>query len=98
MKNKNPFTGLKLDSEEQKIERAIVKGDYKPVESMQTEKMRITDIFKDAERKDKRVSIRLNSRDLEKIRAKARENFLPYQTLIASVLHNFAQGKIKIEL
>ena len=44
--------------------------------------------------KDKRINIRLSSGDLKDIQAKALEEGMPYQTLIASVLHKFATGKL----
>lgn len=45
--------------------------------------------------KDKRVNIRLSSMDLHDIQAKALEEGIPYQTLIASVLHKYVTGKLK---
>ncbi|HNK16527.1 hypothetical protein [Accumulibacter sp.] len=54
--------------------------------------------FKSAARatalKDKRVNIRLSSGDLRDIQAKALEEGMPYQTLIASVLHKYVTGKL----
>ncbi len=94
----DPFANLKLDPEEKEINDAIERGEYKQVKNMEAEKARITKIFQSAAKKDKRVSIRLNSRDLVAIRAKAAENMLPYQTLISTLLHRFALGKIRIEL
>lgn len=44
--------------------------------------------------KDKRVNIRLSTADLLDIQAKALEEVMPYQTLIASVLHKFVTGKL----
>lgn len=44
--------------------------------------------------KDKRINIRLSSRDLEDIQARAAEEGLPYQTLIASVLHKYVSGRL----
>lgn len=44
--------------------------------------------------KDKRVNIRLSSLDLRDIQARALEEGMPYQTLIASVLHKFVTGKL----
>ena len=44
--------------------------------------------------KDKRVNIRISSRDLEDIQAKAAEEAIPYQTLMASVLHKFVTGRL----
>ena len=54
--------------------------------------------FKQAARatavKDKRVNIRLSSGDLRDIQVKALEEGMPYQTLIASVLHKYVTGKL----
>lgn len=44
--------------------------------------------------KDRRVNIRLSSADLFGIQAKALEEGLPYQTLIASVLHKYVTGRL----
>ncbi len=43
--------------------------------------------------KEKRINIRLSSPDLMDIQARALEEGLPYQTLIASILHKFVSGK-----
>ena len=54
--------------------------------------------FKSAARataiKDRRVNIRLSSGDLQDIQAKALAEGLPYQTLIASVLHKYVTGRL----
>lgn len=44
--------------------------------------------------KDRRVNIRLSSIDLSDIQAKAMEEGIPYQTLIASVLHKYVTGRL----
>ena len=44
--------------------------------------------------KDKRVNIRLSAGDLQDIQVKALEEGMPYQTLIASVLHKYVTGKL----
>ena len=44
--------------------------------------------------KDRRVNIRLSSIDLGDIQVKALEEGVPYQTLIASVLHKFVSGRL----
>jgi len=45
--------------------------------------------------KDKRVNIRLSAGDLQDIQVKALEEGLPYQTLIASVLHKYVAGRLQ---
>jgi predicted DNA binding CopG/RHH family protein len=44
--------------------------------------------------KDKRINIRLSSMDLISLQAKALEEGMPYQTLIASVLHKYVSGRL----
>ena len=44
--------------------------------------------------KERRVNIRLSSPDLMDIQARALEEGLPYQTLIASVLHKYVAGRL----
>ena len=44
--------------------------------------------------KDRRVNIRLSSIDLSDIQVKALEEGVPYQTLIASVLHKYVSGRL----
>ncbi len=45
--------------------------------------------------KDKRVNIRMSSSDLNDIQVKALEEGIPYQTLIASVLHKYVTGRLQ---
>ena len=46
-------------------------------------------------RKDRRLNIRLSSKDLEAIQKRALAEGLPYQTLIASLLHKYATGRLR---
>jgi predicted DNA binding CopG/RHH family protein len=44
--------------------------------------------------KDKRVNIRLSTSDLRDIQVKALEEGIPYQTLMASILHKYVTGRL----
>jgi predicted DNA binding CopG/RHH family protein len=44
--------------------------------------------------KDQRINIRLSAGDLRDIQVKALQEGMPYQTLIASVLHKYATGRL----
>lgn len=44
--------------------------------------------------KDRRVNIRISSLDLAGLQARALQEGLPYQTLIASVLHKYVSGRL----
>jgi predicted DNA binding CopG/RHH family protein len=46
-------------------------------------------------RKDRRLNIRISTKDLEAIQKRALEEGLSYQTLIASLLHKYASGRLR---
>jgi predicted DNA binding CopG/RHH family protein len=60
------------------------------------------DLLEDAAKnymsKTKNVNIRVKARDIDKIKAKSLETGIPYQTIISSLIHQYAQGKLKISL
>ncbi len=41
----------------------------------------------------KPITIRINQLDLIKIKAKAKNQQIPYQTLLGALLHDFAEGR-----
>ena len=45
--------------------------------------------------KDRRVNVRLSAGDLQDIQVRALEEGMPYQTLIASVLHKYVTGRLE---
>jgi predicted DNA binding CopG/RHH family protein len=45
-------------------------------------------------KKDKRINIRISSRDLSAIQRRALEEGVPYQTLVASILHKYVSGSL----
>jgi predicted DNA binding CopG/RHH family protein len=97
----DPFKNLKLDSYEKELSDAIENGNLETIKNHKEEKEKIVKAVKyklAKNKKDKRVNIRIVSSDLEKIQTKALENGLPYQTLITTILKQYANGKIKIIL
>lgn len=45
-------------------------------------------------KKDQRLNIRISSRDLKSLQARALEEGIPYQTLAASLLHKYVSGHL----
>ena len=45
--------------------------------------------------KNKRINIRLTTKDYYDIQVKAAEEGIPYQTLISSLIHKFNKGQLK---
>ena|SRR5690625_1465257 len=46
-------------------------------------------------RKDKRMNIRISSRDMEALQRRALEEGLPYQSLVSSILHKYVSGSLR---
>ena len=83
----------KLDSYELEVLDAYESGKLKPSAS-KAALQRMRAAARATAIKDKRVNIRLSSGDLLDIQAKALEEGMPYQTLIASVLHKYVTGRL----
>ncbi|MDD5373072.1 MAG: hypothetical protein PHO62_06565 [Sulfurimonas sp.] len=47
--------------------------------------------------KSKNITIRLSIGDVTTIKNKAQETGIPYQTIISSLVHQYATGKIRLE-
>lgn len=45
-------------------------------------------------KKDARINIRLSSKDLRALQARALKEGIPYQTLVSSILHKFVDGQL----
>jgi predicted DNA binding CopG/RHH family protein len=83
----------KLDAYELEVLKAFEKGKLKSVAS-KSELQKLKAAARATAIKDRRVNIRLSSIDLSDIQVKAMEEGVPYQTLIASVLHKYVTGRL----
>lgn len=83
----------KIDEYEIEVLRAFEKGQLKSV-ATKAELARFKAAARATAIKDRRVNIRLSSGDLNDIQVKALEEGVPYQTLIASVLHKYVTGRL----
>ena len=79
---------------EQEILASFERGEWKPVRNQKREIARLRASAEATLLKNKRVNIRISSRDLEGLQARAAEEGVPYQTLMASVLHKFVSGRL----
>lgn len=83
----------KLDAYELKVLKSFEKGELKSV-ATKNELEKLKAAARATAIKDRRVNIRLSSIDLTDIQVKALEEGVPYQTLIASVLHKYVTGRL----
>lgn len=85
---------LKLDQEEQALLDSLEAGEWQSVPDVEQELEKHVQYAKNTMKKDKRVNIRISSKDFAGIQTIALEDGIPYQTLMSSVLHRFVTGKL----
>jgi predicted DNA binding CopG/RHH family protein len=83
-----------LDDEEKDIIASIERGEWQSVKNLEKEIKKHQQYARNTLRKDKRVNIRITSRDLEALQTRAAEDGIPYQTLMGSILHRFIEGRL----
>ena len=86
---------MKLEKDEKEIADSVGRGEWRSVSALKRERGRYARYAKATFRKDQRINIRISSKDLEAIQKKAVEEGLPYQTLISSLLHKYAAGRLR---
>lgn len=84
----------KVDEYELEVLEAYEKGRLKSI-ATKTELAKLRAAARATAIKDRRVNIRLSAGDLRDIQVKALEEGMPYQTLIASVLHKYVTGCLR---
>lgn len=96
----DPYANLVLDEEEQAIEDALERGEFESVDNFEEVKKQVEAAAGRhvALQASKPITLRVKQADLIKIKAKARRNNIPYQTLLGVVLHDFAENRTEIKL
>ncbi len=79
---------IKLNKEEKAVEKALVQGEY--TNTSKTEFNKIAEALQ-FRKKDAVLNIRVNSRDLQNIKHKARKLGIKYQTFISELIHRVAE-------
>ena len=83
---------------EQEILASFERGEWKPVRNQKGEISRLRAAAAATLLKNKRVNIRISSRDLEGLQARAAEEGVPYQTLINLYLRDCAAKERKLSM
>ncbi len=85
---------LKLDAEERELSASYEADEWKTIGNIEQEVKSYSEYAAATFKKDRRVNIRISGKDLEALQKRALEEGLPYQTLIASVLHKYINGRL----
>jgi predicted DNA binding CopG/RHH family protein len=84
----------KLTQEERELLKAVERGEWQSVKNLEKERTRYQGYARATLKKDRRINIRLSQKDLDALQTLALEEGIPYQTLIASILHKYVAGSL----
>ncbi|UVT18154.1 MAG: antitoxin (plasmid) [Nitrospira sp.] len=85
---------LLLDKDEDQVVADYERGAFRPVKNQAIARKEAMDAARRYMRKDARINIRLSTADLEMLKRRAAEEGLPYQSLIASILHKYVSRSV----
>ena len=85
----------RLSKEEAALEKEIEKGEWVSVPHMEQEIGKYRRYARNTLNKNKKINIRISDWDYDKIKIRAAQEGLPYQTLISSLIHKYVSGQLK---
>ena len=84
----------KLIPEEREILDRFERGELRPVADVERELEAARQAARNTFNKTRRVNLRVTERDFELAHSRAREEGIPYQTLLSSVIHKYLSGRL----
>jgi len=83
-----------IDNEEKKLIESLEKDGWKSAKNLEEWKAVLSKTASETLAKDQRMNIRVSKNDLDGIKLRAVEEGLPYQTLVASIIHKYITGRL----
>ena len=83
-----------LNAEEREILEHFERGELTPASRAQREMETAQHAARNTFNKTRRVNLRVTERDFNLAHARAREEGIPYQTLLSSVIHKYLSGRL----
>lgn len=83
-----------IDQEEKELMESIEHDEWRPVENFNHEKEKAMAAARNTLKKNKRINLRMTQKDYHQIQIKAIEEGIPYQTLIAGIIHKYLNGSL----
>ena len=84
----------KLDDEERDILERFERDELRPAADAAAEMESAREAARNTFAKTRRVNLRVSERDYLLVHARAREEGIPYQTLLSSVIHKYLSGRL----
>ena len=86
---------MKLDKKEQAILESLERGEWNSVKNLKEEIKKARAQAVATAKKDARMNLRLSRRDMIALKSRALEEGIPYQTLVAGIIHKYVEGRLK---
>ena len=80
--------------EEHELIASVERGEWRSIKNKEKELLRYREAARETLRKDARINIRITKRDFFNLKSKALREGIPYQTLVASVIHKYLTGQL----
>lgn len=84
----------KFDEYEKDILTSYEGNEWVSVDDLEEKKEEYAQYARSTFSKNKRINIRISEKDFIDIKTKSLEEGIPYQTLIASIIHKYVSGKL----
>ena len=84
-----------LNTEEREILEQFERGELRRASGAELEMERARQAARNTFNKTRRVNLRVTERDFNLAHARAREEGIPYQTLLSSIIHKYRSGRLK---
>lgn len=88
------MTEKDLTNDEDEVLASYESDEWQSVKNAEAEIARYRQSARATFRKDKRLNIRISTKDLLDLQKRAIRDGIPYQTLISSVLHKYVSGSL----
>lgn len=86
-----------VNNQEKDVLDSYEQDQWRPVKNRKREIKRLQQYAQNTLQKDKRINVRMSSKDLDRVRVIATQQGIPYQTLISSIIHKYVSGYLKEE-
>ena len=83
-----------MSAEEVDILDRFERGELRSARAVEREVELAVEAARNTFNKTKRVNLRVTERDFRLAKARAREEGIPYQTLLSSVIHKYLSGRL----
>ncbi len=83
------------DKDELELMKSVETDEWVSVENLEEEIKKAKQAAEATLKKSERMNIRISPNDLRRLKIKAMEEGMPYQTLVSSIIHKYLIGRLQ---